>query len=182
MKLIPLFLIAGLSGSPAFSGGKTVKVADHQYPLELRAHGASWKLSGTEHYRYKVFFSVFTAALYVNPEPENKRLTFTYTRKIKADDLREQAMKTLKTQNNAGTLNSFAELTREIQKAYEDVDAGDHYTLTVIQNRGIWLERNGKEVFFSENAAFGFWYLDIWLGDPPISESLKDALMGEASS
>lgn len=153
-----------------------VTVEGHRYPVTQNAHGTTWDLRGTEHFRYKVLFSVFTAALHTQRDGDGERLTFTYTRKLKADDLREQAMKTLKANNDPATLNQYAPLTEQIQNAYLDVKAGDSYAITVIPGSGTWLELNGVELFHTENAEFGNWYLDIWLGTPPISASLKAAL------
>ncbi|MGA0368921.1 MAG: chalcone isomerase family protein [Kiritimatiellia bacterium] len=158
------------------SGKETVRVKDHEYPVQYESQSVKWRLRGTEHFRYKVVFSVFTAAYYKQIDGNGKVLRFTYTRSLKAKDLREQAMKTLRNQNSEQTLKEFEELTGRIQSAYEDVSDGDAYTITVIPGQGTWLHRNDQEVFFTENAGFGEWYLNIWLGDPPISADLKTAL------
>lgn len=177
MKLfIALFIF---SASSFLYAADAVEIEGHRYPLTLEAEGVTWNLRGTEHFRYKVFFSVFTAALYNQAQGKGERLRFTYTRNLKAADLREQAIKTLTANNDAATLEKFAALTGQIQAAYLDVKKGDSYTITMIPERGTWLHLNGKELFFSDNAEFGDWYLDIWLGTPPISPSLKAALMKE---
>jgi hypothetical protein len=174
MKLF--FYLFMLTATGLSFAADTVTVEGHRYPVTLDAQGATWDLSGTEHFRYKVLFSVFTAGLYTQRDGQGERLTFTNTRKLKADDLREQAMKTLKANNAPATLEKYAVLTEQIQKAYVDVKAGDSYAITVIPESGNWLHLNGNELFFTENAEFGNWYLDIWLGTPPISVSLKEAL------
>lgn len=174
-----IFLLFFLFSSSFLHAANAVEIEGHRYPLTLEAEGVTWTLRGTEHFRYKVFFSVFTAALYHQTPGKGERLRFTYTRNLKAADLREQAIKTLTANNDAATLEKFAALTGQIQAAYVDVKKGDSYTITMISDRGTWLHLNGKELFFSENAEFGDWYLDIWLGNPPISPSLKAALMKE---
>jgi len=158
---------------------QAVEVAGDRYPERVEALDADWKLQGAHHFKYKIFFSVFTGALYEQVGGDGQRLTFTYTRSLDADDLRKQAMETLRNAHDEATLKKYEDLTRAIQNAYKDVDDGDNYTLTVLPDRGVWLHRNGEEAYFADNAEFGFWYLSIWLGDQPASNSLKRALTGE---
>jgi hypothetical protein len=177
MKRIPLilstfFAITSLSA-------QTVKVHDHRYPEQETVFDTEWEISGTHHFRYKIFFSVFTGAYYRPVSGEGERLVFTYTRDIKADDLRAQAMKHLESTQSEEVLQRYQNLTDELQAAYEDVSDGDSYAITVLPDKGIWLTRDGTTVFQSDNAEFGDWYLDIWLGDPPIDDGLKEALLGE---
>lgn len=173
ITLLPLILISFALPLPSIA---SVEVASHPFPKQLEALEQTWTLQGTHHFRYKVFFSVFAAGLYTTDEPDGKRLHFTYTRNLKAGDLRDQAMKTLKANNSEETLKNYRNPLSELQKAYVDVKDGDSYTLTVVTGKGIWLHLNDNEIFQSDNSEFGYWYLDIWLGDPPISDDLKSAL------
>lgn len=160
----------------------TVTVEGTAYPTRQTAQEVAWELRGTEHFKYKIFFSVFTAAYYKQVNGEGEKLTFTYTRNLKADDIREQAMKTLTANNDENTLKKYATLTQKIQSAYVNIKEGDSYSVTAVPGKGTWLHYNEEEVFYTENAEFGDWYMDIWLGNPPISESLKEALMKDSSS
>ncbi|MDF3128382.1 chalcone isomerase family protein [Kiritimatiellaeota bacterium B1221] len=177
MKAIPSLMIIWLGLLPAAYANETVKVKDHRYPVQLEAQESVWTLEGTEHFKYKAIFSVFTAAYYTQTGGDGQKLHFTYTRKLKADDLRGKAMETLRNQNDHQTLQTYEALTARIQAAYEDVKDGDAYIITVDPEKGTWLHLNGNEIFFTDNAAFGKWYLDIWLGNPPANASLKKALL-----
>jgi hypothetical protein len=183
MKIMNIHYLALLLllGSP-LAAKDSVVVQGDSYPVKISAQEVEWNLIGTEHFKYKVFFSVFTAAYYQQINGDGEKLSFTYTRDLKADDLREQAMKQLVNSNDPVTLEKYKDLTAQIQAAYLDVKENDSYTVTSVPEKGIWLHLNGKELFFSDNAEFGNWYLDIWLGNPPISDSLKDALTKGASS
>lgn len=158
---------------------ETVEVKDHIYPKTETVFDVEWNLQGTHHFKYKIFFSIFTGAYYESTSGESERLVFTYTRDIEANDLRKQAMKHLTSTNSEETLSKYENLTEEIQSAYEDVRDGDRYSITVINERGTWLSRNDEVVFTTDDVAFGKWYMDIWLGTPPISEELKEALVNE---
>ncbi|WFB37061.1 chalcone isomerase family protein [Kiritimatiellota bacterium B12222] len=159
------------------SGAESIEVADHSYPLTFEAQSLTWQLQGSDHFKYKGIFSVFTAAYHESDEGNGQKLSFTYTRKLKADDLRDQAMKTLRKQNDPQTLEKFTEPLEEIQAAFIDVQPDDRYAITVIQEQGTWLHLNDKEIFYTPQADFGIWYLKIWIGEAPISISLKTALL-----
>lgn len=174
-KFIFSFWLFFVGASSVSADAVTVK--GNAYPRRVEARGEVWDLQGVDHFVYKVFFSVFTGAYYEQVEGEGKRLHFTYTRKLKAEDLREQAMKHLKSVHDPKVLDRHAKPLRGLQEAYLDVKKGDSYIITAVPGKGTWLERNDKELFSTDDGEFGLWYLKIWLGEPPIDASLKEALV-----
>ena len=173
MKLFFLSLIALLATNSLHA--ESVKVKNHVYPVEETAYEVDWSLVGSHHFKYKVLFSVFTGSYY-QAENGGERLVFTYTRKLKADDLRKQAENHLMATQPEEILRKYAEQTAAIQAAYEDVTKNSSYAITLVPDQGIFLARDGEVVFQSPDTEFGDWYLDIWLGTPPIDQTLKDAL------
>lgn len=173
MKLFFLLFSSLLATLPL--NAESVKVKNHRYPVQESVFGEDWTLVGTHHFKFKVLFSVFTGGYY-QTEEGGERLVFTYTRNIKADDLRKQADNHLLATQSTEVLEKYAEKTAAIQAAYVDVTKNSSYAITVIPDQGITLARDGEVVFQSDDAEFGDWYLDIWLGDPPIDQTLKDAL------
>jgi hypothetical protein len=152
-------------------------VSGHEYPLNKESKDLQWTLSGAEHFRFRLF-SVFTGALFkAESEPEARKLTFTYTRRIDAGTLVEQGMRVLREANSEAELEKRRELIDKVNAAYLDVSRGDRYTFTVIPGRGTWLHFNDEEILFIDDADFGLWYLDIWLGEKPMSTSLRNALL-----
>jgi len=171
----PTMLLCALILS--LSRADTVQVAGHRYPEEMEHQSLNWTLSGAEHFRYRLF-SVFTGALYSSPEAEEARvLRFTYTRRIPAATLVEQGMRVLRSAHPEAELEARAKLLQEVNNAYRDVREGDRYTFTVLPGRGTWLHFNEEQLFFVADSDFGLWYLDIWLGDKPMSVPLRDALL-----
>jgi hypothetical protein len=170
--IFPLLLLLALP----LLAREPVVVHGHSYPATQEAFDLAWTLRGAEHFRYRLF-SVFTGALYEAPQPGARRLTFTYTRSLKGDVLREQALRVLKGAHDAATLQRWAEPLATFNNAFIDVKPGDQYVLTVIPGRGVWLHLNGKEKSFLPDSDFGSWYLSIWLGDKPMSVPLRDALL-----
>jgi hypothetical protein len=175
MKILPTLLTLSFLISTTVHAD-AVKLKGHRYPRQVEAKGVAWEIKGAEHFVYKVFFSVFTGAYYEQTDGEGKRLKFTYTRNLKAKDLVAQADKQLTATNPPEVLRTYAEPLQGIQDAYVDVKEGDSYVITAIPGKGTWLELNGEEKFFTDNGDFGIWYLNIWLGDPPINDDLKEAL------
>lgn len=174
MKL--LFLLSFLVPVLGFSS-ENVEVHTHSYPVTDTAFETEWTLVGSHHFKYRIFFSVLTGALYEQKNGDGERLVFTYTRDIKANDLVSSSSKHLQETRPEEELTRYADLLEQIQGAYTDLKENDSYAITVLPERGVWLERDGEVVFQSENAEFGDWYLDIWLGDPPISEEMKNGLL-----
>ncbi len=154
-----------------------VEVHGHRYAEEKEEDGRRWKLLGAEHFRYGVF-SVFTGALYLG-EDGGRQLAFTYTRSVKAEVLRGQALRVLRGAYEEGMLTRWAESLEKMNGAFVNVVAGDQYTLTMVPGEGVWLHLNGKERVFIADSEFGTWYLSIWLGEKPMSVPLRDALLAE---
>jgi len=173
---LPLLL---LSGHAALA--ESVRVKNHAYPVRKDRFDTEWELVGTHHYKFKRVVSVFTGAYYRQPDGRGEQLVFTYTRPIKGADLRKKADEHLVGVASPDIVQRYAELTETIQSAYRDVGPDNTYAITVVPGRGVWLTRDGHVVFHSDDAEFGDWYLDIWLGDPPIAPRLKTALLGGAS-
>lgn len=161
----------------ALSESGVREVANHAYPIEMETKELVWRLSGADHFRFRLF-SVFTGALYFSDaSPNARRLVFTYTRNLEAVTLVEQGMRVLRAAKPAAEIEARQSLIDTVNAAYRDVSRGDRYIFTVIPDRGTWLHLNEEEILFVGDADFGLWYLDIWLGDDPMSVSLRNALL-----
>ncbi|MCC5844293.1 MAG: chalcone isomerase family protein [Verrucomicrobia bacterium] len=174
MKNLLLLLLLPL---PLLFADDVREVAGHRYPVHLQSKDLDWSLSGADHFRFRLF-SVFTGALYTTEsDADARRLTFTYTRRLGADTLVEQGMRVLREAKSAEDIDARKDLIDKVNDAYQDVSKGDRYTFTVIPDRGTWLHLNDKEILFLQDADFGLWYLNIWLGDQPMSAPLRNALL-----
>jgi hypothetical protein len=171
--LLPLLLLT--LPSPAASGPRS-SAGQEQMPGRENPE-QSWRLSGAGHFRYRLF-SVFNGALYLGGDvPGSQRLQLTYTRSIPAQTLAEQGLRVLRQSYSADEIAARNGLLEQINQAYRDVRAGDMYSFTVIPGQGTWLHLNGEELLFVHDSDFGLWYLGIWLGEHPMSASLRDALL-----
>lgn len=70
-------------------------------------------------------------------------------------------------------------LSRELEafnSLYQDVKAGQRYTLTFLPGRGLEMALDGRILGVVEGDEFGSSYLAIWLGPDPVSKGLRDGL------
>lgn len=155
----------------------TVMVADTD--LVRFGHGVA---------RYAGIFRVYVAALYgpgdVPPDElldrnVPRRLEITYLRSVAAADIREATDVVLAEQYSAEERADFADRFEAFNVLYEDVGEGDQYAYEYHpdgeQSR---LYRNGELQGTVAGADFARAYLGIWLGDEPLSDSLKADLLG----
>ena len=78
----------------------------------------------------------------------------------------------------ADALVSLRERLELINRAYRDVREGDSYTLTYVPGKGTTLRLNGSPLVTVPGHDFAAAYFRIWLGDDPISKSMRDTLLG----
>lgn len=131
-----------------------------------------------------LFMDIYTAELFSQEAklPKNflvdgvpLRLKLCYLKSISADILIEGAQEVLP-DNLSGALQK--EVNR-LHAAYQDVVPGDCYELAYTPESGTQLIFNGKVVFSSQEAKFKALYFGIWLGNEPLSDSLKASLIKE---
>lgn len=148
-------------------------------------NGDSLSLTGTATYRYKMFFKVYDAALYLPPSAPSENLLLNIPRRLElcyARDLsREQIV-------NAGNgilgritppevLARLADKVEQINRFYTDVKAGDCYALTYVPGVGTELALNGVRVGFVEGDEFARVYFSIWLGEHSLKGGLREKLL-----
>lgn len=168
------------------SPGATVYASSTAFAAQL--HDADTTLvrlgEGTAHYAR--FIPVYDAALYIDQDAGAedlldpgvaKRLDIVYRTSIKASDMITAAERTLARQHSDATLARWREEIDALHAAYRDVQSGDRYALVFQPGDGLWLEFNGEPVTRVPAAEFAQLYLGIWLGDQPLSERLKQALI-----
>jgi hypothetical protein len=161
---------------------ESVTVQKHSYEKTLEADGRTWTLTGTGFYKHKGLFAVFTAALYETEDGRGRKLVFTYCRTLKGDVLREQGLRVLREAHGEAALTERKNFLEAVSAAYQTVQEGDQYMLTVLPEDGMRLALNGAESVYIPDATFGLWYLGIWLGEKPMSESLRNELLNRGKS
>lgn len=155
-------------------------------PDELSEDGARFVLVGATTFRWMSVIKVYDARLHLGAgEPSSKvfadipvRLQLTYHRGFTAAEIIKGGDTLLARNVKAETLVSLRERLELINRAYRDVREGDSYTLTYVPGKGTTLRLNGSPLVSIPGHDFAAAYFRIWLGDDPISKSMRDTLLG----
>ena len=153
---------------------------------QLTEDGARFELIGSTTFRWMSVIKVYDARLHLGAgQPPTKvladipvRLQLTYHRGFTAAEIVQGGDTLLARNVKAETLAALRERLELINRAYRDVREGDSYTLTYVPGKGTTLRLNGSPLVTIAGQDFAAAYFRIWLGDDPISESMRDALLG----
>ncbi len=108
-----------------------------------------------------------------------KRLEIEYFHAISGRDFAKLTEKLLSENVDTMTLRNLRPRIDQLNALYRDVKPGDRYALTYIPGKGTLLSLNGIEVGAIEGRDFGTAVFAMWLGQRPLSDSLKKELLGQ---
>jgi len=136
--------------------------------------------------RYRILFRGYVGALYL-PEDTSaerifddvpKRLELSYFWSIDKDLFAEAGNEVLRRNVEADAYAGLEDRLEQLNAAYRDVEPGDRYALTYQPGVGTELALNGEPLTLVRGADFAAAYFKIWLGDAPVDEGFRDALLG----
>lgn len=148
-------------------------------------HGQLSKCSQTEITVMK-FIDVADAALYSSNCAQlpvlsaDLQLSFIYHREIAAEDFIEAAQTLLERNLSAPEFQQIEQDLAQFNSGYQSVAEGDRYDIRRNQN-GLSLFKNKRLVSQHASTTLGQRYYQIWFGDKPFNEKLKQALLEPAS-
>jgi len=155
---------------------------------EISVDGLSIPLRGTGRLVWMKLVTVYDAALYLPGDVAGKdalkdvpkRLELRYHISIKGEKFGESAEPFLKKNVRAEELAGLRPRIEQLNRLYRDVKEGDRYALDYAPGKGTTLSLNGSLLGTIEGADFAAAYYAIWLGAKPISDTMRDELIGEA--
>ncbi len=132
-----------------------------------------------------LFFKVYAAALYLPEDVSNgnvledkpKKMVFHFLSDMKAEQFAESGEALLRNNAWEDELTQIKGKLDAIHAMYRDVKKGERYSLTYIPGKGTELALNSEVLGVIEGYDFAAIYYRIWLGENPVSESLKYALL-----
>lgn len=147
-------------------------------------NGQRYTLIGSGVFRYMVW-NAYAGAYYqlegdTQPQPlgnQPRRLELAYFHAIKASDFAEATEETLR---DTLTLYEFTQIEaplEQLNQRYSDVVPGDRYLLSW-DGTQLRLALNGEVLFAEDNAELASAMFSIWLGERPLGEDFRDALLG----
>jgi len=162
------------------SFAETVSINGVEQPLKLNGLGI----------RYKFFFKIYIAALYVT------KTSHDAVDIIKSDSPKRMVMHFLydeipqeKLVNgwNEGFEDNLSDAERGVLQAdikqfnamFETIKAGEVVTLDYLPAQGTVVTIKGVQKGVIKGAAFYRALLKIWIGEEPVTEELKEALLDE---
>jgi len=148
-------------------------------------HGQLAKCSQTE-ISVMTFIEVADAALYSSDCAQlpaltaDLQLSFIYHRNIAAEDFIEAAETLLERNLSAAEFMQIEQELTQFNMGYESVAEGDRYDIRRNQD-GLSLFKNNRLVSQHASATLGQRYYQIWFGDKPFNNKLKQALLEPGS-
>jgi hypothetical protein len=148
--------------------------------------GVELVLNGTGLVRYRYFFKVYVAALYLGSGVAAteqagdvpKRLEIQYFYEIGAKDFAASTWKGIAANVGEPVLERLRPKIEQLNALYRDVKPGDRYALTYLPDTGTELALNGRRLGLIPGSEFAAAVFAIWLGDSPLDPSLKESLLG----
>lgn len=168
-----------------------IDVAGVKYPPTAEVAHQHLVLNGAG-IRYKAFFKVYTAALYLPAKTSSPDVVFASSAPrrmhivmLREIDARELGKLFTKGMEEAASPQEFAPLIPgtiqmgEIFAERRRLVAGDGFTVDWVPGSGTVISVNGKpQLEPIKEPQFFTVLMRIWLGDHPADAQLKDALMG----
>lgn len=189
LETIPLLLIALLLALPAAatveSGVEFDEVAFLSTPSR---EPVSLELCSTGLLRYKRIFRGYAAALYredcsasaADLAAAPLRLELSYFWSIGGERFGEAAEKLLRRNLDPAAFAAIEARMRRLHAAYRSVSPGDRYALTWKPGVGTELALNGRALVSIAGEDFARAYFDLWLGEEPMDEKLRNALLARS--
>lgn len=160
--------------------------AESLFPETTPVEGVSFYKMGEHRTVYKFFFKLYDAALFTEsdatPEDVLARdcaflLEFRYLRDIHRSAILESAQHMLTKNLSIENRSRINPQVEQLHAHYRSVKAGDRSSLAYIPGRGTTFRFNGEAFITIPGAEFAQLYLQIWLGEQPISVELRDQLL-----
>ena len=179
-RVLGALAAACLVASPVSAAEFVERLVIDDSPLVLQGEGTASYL----------FWDVYDAALYapagataaaIGAAEVPMSLVLEYHRDVRVADIRKATWKALDEQYEAAEREAIRPKIEAIQAAMIDVTDGDRYRLdwTPGSDRLV-LRLNGETRFESGDAELARAYFGIWLAEPPLSETLRAALLSRA--
>jgi len=143
---------------------------------------------GAHRVTYKLLFKLYDAALFAEAGATAEQvlarscsfcLEFRYLRSISKATILKSADHMLAKNLSSEDLSQITAATQQLHAAYRSVETGDVSSLTYITGVGTIFAINGEQLITIPGKDFAQYYLQIWLGERPVSVQLRDRLLGK---
>ena len=173
-------LLSNVLAFPTFAA----TIRDVQFEDRIIVGDQGLALHGIGLLKWKYLIKVYQVALYKPTDVKvdqilkdvPKRLEYYFFVDMKASDFQDTGFELMaRNIGEEGAKRMMAEL-EALNRLYQDVKAGQRYTLTYLPGNGLEMALDGKPLGKVAGAEFGSAYLSIWLGPDPVSRSLQEGM------
>lgn len=186
VQVVLAILLALSLASPPGAGARLIEGV--YFTPRVTASGVPMVLNGVGLKKLWQVVKVSVAALYLGEgvSPSTvlsnvpKRLEIEYFHAISAKDFAKLTKKLLKQNIDASTISRLQSRLDRLNALYRDVQPGYRYALTYVPEKGTTLALNGVDLGTIEGEDFAVAVFSMWLGQRPLSDSLKKELLGQA--
>lgn len=167
------------------SSAETAELYGKKFGDKIEIYNTIFALKGLGFNSY-LFVKVFVAGFYVEENSKNqdalkdipKRLEVAYFYKIPGSKLAAETSRRIKLNTNQREFNQIKDRVNKMNSYFVDLKPGDRYALTYIPLEGTYFTYNEKLVGKIEGKDFAKALFAVWIGTQPISQSLKESLLG----
>ncbi|WP_445011000.1 chalcone isomerase family protein [Vreelandella stevensii] len=179
---IALLLSASLWASAVMASSVTER--GERFDRVVEDQGQRYTLLGSGVFRYMIW-TAYAGAYYQlegesEPQPLSdvpRRLELAYFHAISASDFADATEKTLRDSLTLYEFNQVQGSMAQLNQRYQDVSPGDRYLLSW-DGEHLRLALNGETLYEDDSAEFARAMFGIWLGERPLGEGFRDALLG----
>ncbi len=140
-------------------------------------------------YRTKFIFNVYVGGLYTESRVESrdavqalkgpKRIVLHMVREVSREKMTAALNDGFEENTSEKQLEKLQPRLKTFDSYFPDLKVGDVVLLDFIPATGVRVSINGEEKGVIEGADFYSSLLDVWLGEEPADDDLKDAMLGE---
>jgi len=188
VKLIKTFLLfSAILLAASMSKADTPVVVDNfRFAKAVEVQDQRLTLKGAGLLRYMAFIKAYAGALYLPDSapsdtvlaPVAKRLELAYYHAIRSEDFAKATRTKMRDNIDADQARKLQARIERLAAMYRDVEPGDRYALTYLPGEGTRLSLNGEVLGFIPGDDFAVAVFSMWLGDHPIDETFRNALLG----
>ncbi|MFN2408878.1 MAG: chalcone isomerase family protein [Halomonas sp.] len=172
-----------LVGSPSL-WAQTVSEEGERFERTLEENGQRYELIGSGVFTYMIW-TAYAGAYYqaegeTDPQPQSdipRRLELAYFHDIEAEEFAEATTETLQDTLDSSAYRALESDLEALNDSYRDVSSGDRYVLGWDGDQ-LRLVLNGETLFEGGDADFASAMFGIWLGEEPLGDDFRDALLG----
>ena len=181
--LRPVLLVTVLWLVP-FAMASSVTENGESFARSVEEAGLRYTLIGSGVFRYMIW-TAYAGAYYqlegeTQPQPLSntpRRLELAYFHAIEASDFAEATEKTLQDTLTLYEFNQIEAPLERLNQRYRDVVPGDRYLLSW-NGEKLRLSLNGEVLIEEHSADFASAMFSVWLGEQPLDDDFRDALLG----